>query len=174
MWTNDHYPIYLAEHCSTPGNAMHELGHAIGFHHMHQRPDRDGYIKMKYDNLDDSDAAVESYKILEKVHLSDFGVEYDYASVMHYGRDAFVKKENLDAFELLKDLPECLQNAELDVGQRVTISSKDIEQANKLYKCPEKPTPSLCELLSPQEEDRKKNIKIGKTLVNVLILLICT
>jgi len=158
MWYKRSYPVYLSQSCNTSGNAMHELGHVIGFHHEHQRDDRDDYIKMNYDNLDHSygDRALDSYKKIPAVKLNDRGVGYDYASVMHYGKDAFAKR-NLDAFKVKKDLPECLR----DVGQRLSISSKDIEQANKLYNCPEKPIPSLCELLSPI---RKKNIKIGKTL----------
>ena len=141
---------------------MHELGHVIGFWHEHQREDRDEYIRVIEENLyggdDPNSSARKSYEILR--FLNDHGVGYDYASVMHYGKDAFAK-HNLDAFKVKKDLPECL----VEIGQRITISSKDIEQANKLYKCPERPIPSLCELLAAQEEDtiRKKNVKIGKT-----------
>ena len=136
---------------------MHELGHVIGFHHEHQRIDRDDFIKINYENLDGSQAASNSYIKIEAPYLNDFGVGYDYASVMHYGKDAFAKR-NLDAFKVKKDLPECL----VEVGQRITISTKDIEQANKLYKCPEKPIPSLCELLSSnQKEINRKNIKTG-------------
>ena len=182
MWNGSmtHYEVFLAEHCSTPGNAMHELGHVIGFYHEHQRYDRDIYIAMNYENLDDShgDAANKSFEKIKAIHMNDFGVGYDYASVMHYGKDAFAKPRR-DAFEVKEDLPKCLTEGGLDVGQRITISSKDIEQANKLYKCPERPIPSLCELLAAQEEDtiRKKNVKIGKTkkaveYTYVLILLI--
>ena len=153
MKENSFYEVWLSEDC-IPGGAIHELGHAIGFQHEHQRPDRDEYIKVKDANL--VEGAKKNYKKIPALHLSDFGVGYDYASVMHYGKDAFAKK-GLDAFEVLGDLPECLQ----DVGQRVTISSKDIELANKLYKCPEKPIPSLCELMSWSLD--KKSIKRSKT-----------
>jgi len=164
MWEKKSYEVYLAKHCSSPGNAMHELGHVIGFWHEHQRYDRDNYIKVIEENLDGSEPARKSYEKIPAVFLNDHGVGYDYASVMHYGKDAFAKPKH-DAFEVKKDLPECL----VKVGQRLTISTKDIEQANKLYKCPEKPIPSLCELFSPKEEDmvRKKNIKTGKIQVPI-------
>ena len=122
---------------------MHELGHVIGFHHEHQRIDRDDFIKINYENLDGSQAASNSYIKIKAPYLNDFGVGYDYASVMHYGKDAFAKR-NLDAFKVKKDLPECL----VEIGQ-----------ANKLYNCSKRPIPSLCELLSSNLN--RKNIKTG-------------
>ena len=142
MWDSRSYSVYLSKHCRRPGDAMHELAHVIGFWHEHQRPDRDDYIRIIYDNLDGSLAAVNSYKKLDSIFVDDFGVGYDYASITHYGKDAYAKPKH-DAFKVKKDLPQCLE----DVGQRVSISIKDIEQARKLYKCPEKPIPSLCKLL---------------------------
>jgi len=157
MWNKQSYEVYLSKTCNSPGNAMHELGHVIGFYHEHQRYDRDDYIKMYYDNLDGSQAASDSYREIPALYMEDFGVGYDYASVMHYGKDAFAKR-NLNAFKVKKVLPKCLT----DVGQRISISSKDIEQANKLYNCSKRLIPSLCELLSLNKEG-KKNIKMGMT-----------
>ena len=40
--------------CMSVGQYMHEMGHAIGFGHEHQRPDRDNYIQIKWENIDPS------------------------------------------------------------------------------------------------------------------------
>ena len=143
VWNKRSYEVYLGKKCRTAGNAMHELGHVIGFWHEHQRPDRDEYIEINYENLQDNFAARNSYSKLPSLFVNSYGVKYDYASIMHYAKDSFAKNRR-DAFRVKKDLPKCLT----DVGQRISISRKDIEQANKLYKCPERPIPTLCKLLS--------------------------
>lgn len=126
------YEVRLGPECDSPGNAMHELGHVLGFFHEHQRPDRDQYIIINEDGIQDSQVAEDAYRRYDG-YVNSLGVEYDYASIMHYSKRAFAKPGEV-AFKINKSkkLPECLP----EVGQRKSISRKDIDQINKLYNCP--------------------------------------
>ena len=126
------YEVRLGPNCDSAGNAMHELGHVLGFFHEQQRPDRDDYITVDEKAILDSDTARQAYRKMDG-YVSDLGVEYDYASIMHYSKRAFAKSGRV-VFRVNKgkELPECLP----EIGQRKSISRKDIEQVNRLYSCP--------------------------------------
>jgi hypothetical protein len=63
----------------TLGLMTHEIGHALGLWHEQQRSDRDEYVEILYDNIDD--AYEGNFDIAPGGTLA--GV-YDFASTMHY------------------------------------------------------------------------------------------
>ena len=66
---------------------MHEFIHAWGFHHEHTRPDRDKYVKVHRENVQDG-----KWINFEKQEQScTFGVPYDGNSIMHYSSKAWLK-----------------------------------------------------------------------------------
>lgn len=104
---------------------MHEFIHALGFYHMQSTYNRDDYVKVKYENIE---AGKESnFNKYKDDTVSDFDIEYDYNSVMHYGRTGFSK--NGQPTMVPKD-----PNAE--IGQRIALSRRDIEKLNRMYECP--------------------------------------
>lgn len=66
--------IYFNPTCQ-PGNVEHEIGHAFGLHHEHQREDRKTYLKVNNATPDHPD-----YGVLKGRPLS----AHDLCSIMHY------------------------------------------------------------------------------------------
>lgn len=123
--------VSITSDCSRFGHAAHEVGHAIGLFHEHTRSDRDQYIRIQWDNIKD-----ERYKNNFKLyphHNATRSIEYDFQSVMHYPLDAFAKERGQDTIAVQDTirLPECIKN----IGQRGSLSYKDMLRVNKMYNC---------------------------------------
>ncbi|NUO52597.1 MAG: hypothetical protein HOV80_27440 [Polyangiaceae bacterium] len=69
--------------CNKMGMAAHEILHAAGFYHEHQRVDRDQYITIVWDELEPS--LHKNFQV--PTNSADIG-PYDYDSIMHYPRTA--------------------------------------------------------------------------------------
>ncbi|XP_057311521.1 zinc metalloproteinase nas-14-like [Hydractinia symbiolongicarpus] len=124
-------PIHLADGCvlNNDGTVLHEMMHAMGFYHEHQRSDRDSYIIINKENI--QKGAVGNF---DKVETQSFNAPYDYGSVMHYGRTYFSRNG--------KDTITPLKNG-VHIGQRDALSAIDILQINTFYNClASKTTPS--------------------------------
>lgn len=74
-------PGCLSKH----GTAIHELMHAVGFLHEQNRQERDGFVSIQYQNVEQH--AVSNFEKASSTNA--FGVPYDYGSVMHYSANAF-------------------------------------------------------------------------------------
>ena len=71
------------------GTIIHEFIHAFGFYHEHARPDRDPYVNIFWENIQDDPDRSSQFAIATGTYT--FDVEYDGRSVMHYGSTAFSK-----------------------------------------------------------------------------------
>ena len=69
--------------------AIHELGHSIGLHHEQNRLDRDEYIWVRSEYIDPK------YRFASDIEneedIKNYGVPYDYGSIMHYGQDVSMR-----------------------------------------------------------------------------------
>jgi len=74
--------------CYSKKTIQHEFIHALGFDHVHSRPDRDQYVRIHYDNIEDKEDIVVNFERLPASWLT-FNVEYDAKSYMHYSPKAF-------------------------------------------------------------------------------------
>ncbi|UYV66245.1 hypothetical protein LAZ67_4000969 [Cordylochernes scorpioides] len=118
--------LRLSPACNSVGSILHELNHAVGFDHEHNRSDRDRYIKIIKENVIPS--MTHNFKKLDPKEEKLIG-KFDPDSIMIYGHGAFSKHPTLYTIESrdgrrLKDM----WNKSLSVG--------DIMKINILYNCP--------------------------------------
>ncbi|CAG0920295.1 unnamed protein product [Notodromas monacha] len=78
--------------CWYKGTVIHELLHAFGFQHEHQRYDRDTYITVNMTNVNPDYTS--AFTLIPQNQTKDVGIPYDVDSIMHYGAFAFGLKDN--------------------------------------------------------------------------------
>ncbi|XP_063800297.1 embryonic protein UVS.2-like isoform X2 [Pseudophryne corroboree] len=125
--------VSLGTGCVERGTMQHELNHALGFYHEQSRSDRDNYVDITLDNV-----LPGTEGNFQKFDTNNLGLEYDYLSLMHYGRYAFSKSPQTG---LATIVPK--PNSSKPIGQRYGLSSLDIAKINKLYNC------GVCRALLP-------------------------
>jgi len=107
--------LTLASGCST-GNAIHEIGHAIGLWHEQSRVDRDSHIKIQFENI--QSGREHNFKTYEESGFdgAEFTSNLDFGSIMMYGAYSFSSN----------GLPTIVQvDGSLYSTQRTALSSGD-------------------------------------------------
>lgn len=129
--------LYIRQDLSgiTDFGLAHELGHVLGFHHTHQRPDRDDYVTWYKERTTES--GIPNFEIAPNA-LGYPRNAMDYNSVMSYGRCTFAIcedcKVNLDTCRVL-EINDANDAMEFDakMGQREYLTRLDAMVMSFMY-----------------------------------------
>jgi hypothetical protein len=118
--------------CQDVGQVAHQIGHAIGFWHENNRPDRDSYVQIQQHNI--KPKYLEYFKKLsgisgQSAKLLDLG--YDFESIMHFSNTSYSRGQRLSIRARQK-----WRREGFNLGQRHNLSHLDIKRVNLLYSCP--------------------------------------
>ena len=100
--------MFEENRCARMVTIQHEMMHALGFGHEQSRPDRNQYVKIIWNNVQDN--MKDQFKIVDEAN--SLGTEYDFDSIMHYPLDAWSKND--------EPTLEALNNQE--IGNRLNAS----------------------------------------------------
>jgi hypothetical protein len=100
----------------------HEIGHVVGFYHEQNRMDRDDWVNLYWDNIGWFKDAFDKVK-----GTDDYGVPYDYESIMHYPWNAF-SSNGQDTMS-----PKRPTNGKVPY---IELSKDDALQTSRMYNCP--------------------------------------
>ena len=100
----------------------HEIKHALGWTHEHQRPDRDSFVRVNHGNFDTANR-----HNFTKMGRKD-GTAYDFESIMHYSSTAFSNNGQRTIDPLGQ-----YQNQLAVMGQRSYISQTDTNNGSDSF-----------------------------------------
>ena len=123
----------LGDGCWKKPTIMHEMGHAFGLIHEHQRPDRDDYVAIHRENLYDPYSGL-MFLVNYDHQAAQLLTPYDFTSIMHYRRDAGSKNGG----DTLVPLPKYSSYVNV-MGNVKSLSRNDARSMTALYGPPVAP-----------------------------------
>uniref|UniRef100_A0A0N5C6Z4 Metalloendopeptidase n=1 Tax=Strongyloides papillosus TaxID=174720 RepID=A0A0N5C6Z4_STREA len=124
IYTNAPQEVSIGQGCGSNAIIQHETAHALGVYHEQSRTDRYLYVSIKTENI----IAGKESNFVANVpgYVDEYGIPYDFGSVMHYKRFDFSKNGNQTI--VAKDT-----KYDKTMGQRTRLFFNDIKLINFKY-----------------------------------------
>uniref|UniRef100_A0A665V0V4 Meprin A subunit n=1 Tax=Echeneis naucrates TaxID=173247 RepID=A0A665V0V4_ECHNA len=119
--------VSIGARCDTKAIVEHEVLHALGFYHEQSRSDRDDYVKIWWDQIEEGKQ--HNFNKYEDDFVTDLNTPYDYESIMHYRPLSFNKNESIPT------ITTTIPYFNDIIGQRMDFSAVDITRLNRMYDC---------------------------------------
>ncbi|XP_066927592.1 uncharacterized protein [Clytia hemisphaerica] len=88
-WLRKETVLVLGDGCVNQPIILHEILHALGFYHEQARPDRDSYVKINWENINEKFKS--NFDRQTAYSLDSQSTAYNTKSIMHYGHRTFSK-----------------------------------------------------------------------------------
>jgi len=123
--------VYLSDSkqgtCLTHAIVVHELMHAIGLDHEHNRADRDQFVKVDMGKVDPD--MKHNFDKSDEFDFFHYGCPYTYESVMHYDKTSFGIPNGVTT---MTPANQAFANI---IGNAEKAHPNDYEKINRIYKC---------------------------------------
>lgn len=117
-------------YCVNPGTVTHELSHALGLWHEQSIEDRDKYVRVNYQNMDES-----MHRNFVKVKgANNMGTNYDYNSILHY-RSTSGSNNGKPTMEAIDSEGKVNKELTDSMGKNWQLSPSDSVQLLLMYQC---------------------------------------
>ncbi|XP_075037429.1 uncharacterized protein LOC142098482 [Mixophyes fleayi] len=110
--------------CLWSAIVTHEVFHTLGLHHEHVRRDRDNYVQVQWDNIQQDGKSNFEMVATYNENLT----AYDYGSIMHYSKTAY-------SVDGIKPTLIAVPDSTVKFGQGYFMTDLDAKKINRLYNC---------------------------------------
>ncbi|KAM3928822.1 meprin A subunit beta-like [Leptodactylus fuscus] len=118
--------LSLGQNCDRIATIQHEFLHSLGFWHEQSRSDRDDYVIIMWDRI--QNGTQNNFNTYDDSRSNSLNVPYDYTSVMHYSKTAFQVGSEPTIVTRIAAFSDV-------IGQRMDFSDYDLDKLNRLYNC---------------------------------------